>query len=64
MKDYLEQQDTFDDGAFIVADGAYSGEANSQMAASHNMILPYGPLFSKSGVDTGLYTGMNCIPLV
>ena len=28
MKDYLEQQDTFDEGAFIVADGAYSGEEN------------------------------------
>ena len=26
MKDYLEKQDTFDEGAFIVADGAYSGE--------------------------------------
>lgn len=31
MKDYLEQQDTFDEGAFIVADGVYSGETNSQM---------------------------------
>ena len=33
MKDYLEQQNTFDEGAFIVADGAYSGEENSQIAA-------------------------------
>lgn len=39
MKDYLEQQDTFDEGAFIVADGAYSGETNSQIAASHNLKL-------------------------
>ena len=39
MKDYLERQDTFDDGAFIVADGAYSGETNSQIAASHNLKL-------------------------
>ena len=34
MKDYLEQQDTFDDGAFLVADGAYSGEMNSQIKFS------------------------------
>ena len=33
MKDYLEQQNTFDEGAFIVADSAYSGEENSQIAA-------------------------------
>ena len=33
MKDYLEQLNTFDEGAFIVADGAYSGEENSQIAA-------------------------------
>ena len=33
MKNYLEQQNTFDEGAFIVADGAYSGEENSQIAA-------------------------------
>ena len=33
MKDYLEQQNTFDEGAFIVADGAYCGEENSQIAA-------------------------------
>lgn len=39
MKDYLEQQDIFDDGAFFVADGAYSGEENSQIAASHNLKL-------------------------
>lgn len=39
MKDYLERQDTFDDGAFLVADGAYSGERNSQIAASHNLRL-------------------------
>ena len=28
MKDYLERQGTFEDGAFLVADGAYSGEVN------------------------------------
>jgi len=39
MKDYLEQQGTFDDGSFIVADGAYSGEANSKMAGAHNLKL-------------------------
>lgn len=39
MKDYLEQQDVYEDGAFIVADGAYSGEANSRIAASHNLKL-------------------------
>ena len=39
MKDYLEQQDTFGEGAFLVADGAYSGEINARMAASHNLKL-------------------------
>ena len=39
MKDYLEQQDTFDDGSFIVADGSYSGEVNSKTAQSHNLKL-------------------------
>ena len=39
MKDYLERQDTFDDGSFIVADGAYSGEANIKAAESHNLKL-------------------------
>ena len=39
MKDYLEQQDTFDDGAFLVADGAYNSKKNSQMASSHNLKL-------------------------
>lgn len=39
MKDYLEQSDTFDEGAFIVADGAYSGEENSKIAESHNLKL-------------------------
>lgn len=39
MKDYLEQQGTFDNGSFLVADGAYSGEANSRIAASHNLKL-------------------------
>lgn len=39
MKDYLEQQDTFGEGAFIVADGAYSGQENSQIASSHNLKL-------------------------
>lgn len=39
MKDYLEQQETFEDGAFIVADGAYSGEENSRLSASHNLKL-------------------------
>ena len=33
MKNYLEQQNTFDEEAFIVADSAYSGEENSQIAA-------------------------------
>ena len=28
MKDYLEKQDSFGDGSFLVADGAYSGEGN------------------------------------
>ena len=39
MKDYLEQQDIYEDEAFIVADGAYSGEANSKLAESHNLKL-------------------------
>ena len=39
MKDYLNQQDSFDDGSFIVADGAFNSEKNSQMAASHNLKL-------------------------
>ena len=39
MKDYLQQQDTFEKGAFLVADGAYSGETNSRIAASHNLKL-------------------------
>ncbi|MFR0898688.1 MAG: hypothetical protein ACLSG4_04330, partial [Anaerobutyricum sp.] len=33
MKNYLEHQNTFDEEAFIVADSAYSGEENSQIAA-------------------------------
>lgn len=39
MKDYLAKQGSFDEGAFLVADGAYSGEANSRMAAAHNLRL-------------------------
>ena len=39
MKDYLQQQDAFEEGAFLVADGAYSAETNSQIAASHNLRL-------------------------
>lgn len=39
MKDYLEQQDNFDDGSFIVADGSYSGEVNSKTAEFHNLKL-------------------------
>lgn len=39
MKDYLEQQGTFEEGAFLVADGAYSSETNSQIASSHNLRL-------------------------
>ena len=39
MKDYLEKQDSFGDGSFLVADGAYSGEANSKMAECHNFKL-------------------------
>lgn len=39
MRDYLEQQDTFAEGAFLVADGAYSGERNVQIASSHNLKL-------------------------
>ena len=39
MKDYLKQQDVFDDGAFLVADGSYNSETNSRMASSHNLKL-------------------------
>lgn len=39
MKDYLEQQDRFEEGALLVADGSYSGETNSRTAASHNLKL-------------------------
>jgi len=39
MKDYPEKQDTYDEGAFLVADGAYSSETNSQIAESHNLKL-------------------------
>lgn len=39
MKDYLENQDNFSNDAFIVADGAYSGEKNSHLAADHNLKL-------------------------
>ena len=39
MKDYLEKQSTFDEGSFIVADGAYSGEENTKLAAKHNLKL-------------------------
>ena len=39
MKDYLNKQDSFDDGSFIVADGAYSGEENSRLASEHNIKL-------------------------
>ena len=39
MKDYLGQQATFTDGAFLVADGAYNSEKNIQMASSHNLKL-------------------------
>lgn len=39
MKDYLEQQGIFEDGAFIVADGAYSGEENIRLSALHNLKL-------------------------
>lgn len=39
LKDYLKQQETFDDGAFLVADGSYNSETNSQMASSHNLKL-------------------------
>lgn len=37
MKDYLEQLDAFDEGAFLVADGAYSGEMNSRIVASDTL---------------------------
>ena len=39
MKNYLKQQDVFDDGAFFVADGSYNSEKNSQLASSHNLKL-------------------------
>ncbi len=39
MKDYLNKQDAFADGSFIVADGAYSGEENSKLASQHNIKL-------------------------
>ncbi len=39
MKDYLKGQNVFDEGSFLVADGSYSGELNSEMAASHNIKL-------------------------
>lgn len=39
MKDYLSKQLSFDNGAFIVADGAYSGEDNSKLANEHNIKL-------------------------
>lgn len=29
MKDYLNQQERFDDGSFLVADGAFNSETNS-----------------------------------
>lgn len=39
MKDYLGNQDSFSNDTFIVADGAYSGEENSRLAAEHNLKL-------------------------
>lgn len=39
MKDYLNGNKDFSDGSFIVADGAYSGEANSRLASEHNLKL-------------------------
>ncbi len=39
MKDYLNQQEIFEDGAFIVADGAFNSDANLQMAEAHNLKL-------------------------
>lgn len=39
MRDYLRKQPFFDDGAFMVADGAYSGEENSKLANDHNLKL-------------------------
>lgn len=39
MKDYLNEQPSFKEGAFIVADGAYSGEENSRLATGHNLKL-------------------------
>lgn len=39
MKDYLDQQGIYEDGAFMVADGAYSGETNRELAQTHNLKL-------------------------
>lgn len=39
MKDYLRKQQSFEAGAFIVADGAYSGAENSRLANEHNLKL-------------------------
>lgn len=39
IKDYIKQQDIFDEGSFLVADGSYGGEANLQLAASRNLKL-------------------------
>lgn len=39
MKDYLDNQSKYPDGAYLVADGAYSGEQNSAIAESHNLKL-------------------------
>ena len=52
MKDYLEQQNTFDEGAFIVADGAYSGEENSQIAALWSV---FGSM--RRSTSTGMHSG-------
>lgn len=39
MEDYLKQQRMFQEGAFLVADGAYSSEKNSKAASSRNLKL-------------------------
>ncbi len=39
MKDYLNKQDSLEDGSFLVTDGAYSGEENSRLASAHNLKL-------------------------
>ena len=39
QKEEVENPYRFDDGSFIVADGAFNSEMNSQMAASHNLKL-------------------------